>query len=372
MLAAAPDTPAPRHATPSPTQHGPAASSSATQAAAASTGPSVQQRQEAEAEGTAEGAAVIVAVAASGAGKPPAAAGEPTAAAGKAGTASTAPVAPNPHDSPSSAAGAAPDRLPSSPPNAVTMSRGASTTASPAAAGGSSSSDAAAGSYGVDNSEQSALSPPQRAAAAAAGAAAAEAAAVTALPAAAAAAAAAGKKGAAGSAVAASPTAAAAADAILLHKKKLVAVNNPVKLQAIRLLGILGESPACLLIAPGHAWVPPCWQLAHTASSGQPLHIPPSSIFLAHHSPAHVPHLCCHCTHTDCCSMMVPPGQNEQVRIALGQPAIRGRGLRVLAMDGGGMKVGGLGAWARWAAPGARVCGCMDLTVSAAGNRQCC
>lgn len=32
-------------------------------------------------------------------------------------------------------------------------------------------------------------------------------------------------------------------------------------------------------------------------------------------------------------------GQNEQVRIALGQPPIRGRGLRVLAMDGGGMKV---------------------------------
>lgn len=295
MLAAAPDTPAPRHTSPSPTQRRQAASSSATRAAAASTGLSVQKRQKAEAEGTVEGAAVIIAAAASGAGKPPpasAAAGEPTAAAGKAGTASTAPVAPNPHDSLSSAADAEPDRLPSSPPNAVTMSRGASTTASSAAAGGSSSSDAAAGSYGVNNSEQSAL-PPQKAAAAAAGAAAAEAAAVTALPAAAAAA---GKKGAAGSAVAAPPTVAAAADAILLHKKKLVAVNNPVKLQAIRLLGILGELPACLLVAPGHAWVPPCWQLAHTASSGQPVHIPPSSIFLAHF-PAQGPHLCRHCTH---------------------------------------------------------------------------
>jgi hypothetical protein len=37
-------------------------------------------------------------------------------------------------------------------------------------------------------------------------------------------------------------------------------------------------------------------------------------------------------------------GQNEQVRIALGQPPIRGRGLRVLAMDGGGMKVGAVRA----------------------------
>jgi hypothetical protein len=36
--------------------------------------------------------------------------------------------------------------------------------------------------------------------------------------------------------------------------------------------------------------------------------------------------------------VLVSAGQNEQVRIALGQPAIRGRGLRVLAMDGGGMK----------------------------------
>jgi hypothetical protein len=34
----------------------------------------------------------------------------------------------------------------------------------------------------------------------------------------------------------------------------------------------------------------------------------------------------------------LPAGQNEQVRIALGQPPVRGRGLRVLAMDGGGMK----------------------------------
>jgi hypothetical protein len=88
-----------------------------------------------------------------------------------------------------------------------------------------------------------------KAAAAAAGAAAAEAAAVTALQPAAGAAAAAGKKGAAGSAGAASPTMAAAADTILPPKKKLVAVNNPVKLQAIRLLGILGESPACCFLA---------------------------------------------------------------------------------------------------------------------------
>jgi hypothetical protein len=35
------------------------------------------------------------------------------------------------------------------------------------------------------------------------------------------------------------PSAAAAAEAIL-PKRQLVAVNNPVKLQAIRLLGILG------------------------------------------------------------------------------------------------------------------------------------
>lgn len=34
-------------------------------------------------------------------------------------------------------------------------------------------------------------------------------------------------------------------------------------------------------------------------------------------------------------------GQNEQLRIALGRPPIAqlGRGVRVLAMDGGGMKV---------------------------------
>jgi hypothetical protein len=37
-------------------------------------------------------------------------------------------------------------------------------------------------------------------------------------------------------------------------------------------------------------------------------------------------------------SLLLPAGQNEQVRIALGQPPVRGRGLRVLAMDGGGMK----------------------------------
>lgn len=36
--------------------------------------------------------------------------------------------------------------------------------------------------------------------------------------------------------------------------------------------------------------------------------------------------------------LLLPAGQNEQVRIALGQPPIRGRGLRVLSMDGGGMK----------------------------------
>jgi hypothetical protein len=41
-----------------------------------------------------------------------------------------------------------------------------------------------------------------------------------------------------------------------------------------------------------------------------------------------------------------PAGQNEQVRIALGQPPIRGRGLRVLAMDGGGMKVRWCNIWA--------------------------
>jgi hypothetical protein len=31
-------------------------------------------------------------------------------------------------------------------------------------------------------------------------------------------------------------------------------------------------------------------------------------------------------------------GQNEQVRIAMGVPPLRGRGLRLLALDGGGMK----------------------------------
>jgi hypothetical protein len=48
------------------------------------------------------------------------------------------------------------------------------------------------------------------------------------------------KKG-AGSSAALSPSLTAAADAILPPKKRLVTVNNPVKLQAIRLLGILGE-----------------------------------------------------------------------------------------------------------------------------------
>ena len=43
------------------------------------------------------------------------------------------------------------------------------------------------------------------------------------------------------------------------------------------------------------------------------------------------------CRAVDVCSVLVT-GQNEQVRIALSLPAIRGRGLRVLAMDGGGMK----------------------------------
>ena len=32
-------------------------------------------------------------------------------------------------------------------------------------------------------------------------------------------------------------------------------------------------------------------------------------------------------------------GENEAVRSATQQPSIRGRGLRILAMDGGGMKV---------------------------------
>jgi hypothetical protein len=36
-------------------------------------------------------------------------------------------------------------------------------------------------------------------------------------------------------------------------------------------------------------------------------------------------------------SKPLPPGQNEQVRIALGRPPL-GRGLRILSMDGGGMK----------------------------------
>lgn len=39
-----------------------------------------------------------------------------------------------------------------------------------------------------------------------------------------------------------------------------------------------------------------------------------------------------------CGASPATPGQNEQVRIALRQPPIRGRGLRILAMDGGGMK----------------------------------
>eukprot|EP00879_Flechtneria_rotunda_P032066 GHRR01035216.1.p1 GENE.GHRR01035216.1~~GHRR01035216.1.p1 ORF type:complete len:662 (+),score=312.34 GHRR01035216.1:1297-3282(+) len=74
----------------------------------------------------------------------------------------------------------------------------------------------------------------------------------------------------AAAAAAATATAAAIGDDIAPKRQKLVTVEDPVKLQAIRLLAILG--------------------------------------------------------------------QNEQVRIALGQPTIRNRGLRVLAMDGGGMK----------------------------------
>ena len=32
-------------------------------------------------------------------------------------------------------------------------------------------------------------------------------------------------------------------------------------------------------------------------------------------------------------------GENEEVRRAIGRPAILGRGVRILSMDGGGMKV---------------------------------
>jgi hypothetical protein len=33
-------------------------------------------------------------------------------------------------------------------------------------------------------------------------------------------------------------------------------------------------------------------------------------------------------------------GENEEVRRAVGRPPLSGRGVRILSMDGGGMKVG--------------------------------
>ena len=57
------------------------------------------------------------------------------------------------------------------------------------------------------------------------------------------------------------------------------------------------------------------------------------------------------------------PGENEQARLAIRAPAIKGRGVRVLSLDGGGMRglctvsaEGALMAWPRDQAPGRIVC----------------
>lgn len=250
MLAAAPDTPAPvkQRDAPSP----PATAATNTSASGISPVGSVQQQQEAEAEGA--GAEITVGDAGSAAlqhapGDISPAVAAPAATARSAAS-SVSPVAPNPHSQPATGEVA----LSASPPS-ITMSRAPSTAGNSAAAGdGSSTADQGSDSAAL-------LSPPRKAMAAAASAAAAAAAAGTATtgPASASAATsdaagqtAAGavggpaKKGAAGSAAATPPvpSAAAAAEAIL-PKRQLVNVNNPVKLQAIRLLGILGRRARC-------------------------------------------------------------------------------------------------------------------------------
>ena len=261
MFAAAPDTPAPKQA-PSPARSSPAARPAPGY---------VHQRQEAEAEGAGSlGEAIPVEDSTRPAATPLRTISQPSGAAGadSNGASGPLPVAPNPTSSPRTAAdGQQPAAAaPSASPPSLTMTRAPSATGNTLLEAGTSPPAASAkgeggrsSTAGQDNGGGTpGLSPPKKALAAAAGAAAAAAAAGEA-------AASASPERASGAddagvtvgAVAGSakpapaggacPSVAAAAEAIL-PKRRLVSVNNPVKLQAIRLMGILGEAAAVLLL----------------------------------------------------------------------------------------------------------------------------
>lgn len=267
MLAAAPDTPAQRAPSPPHSSNPPDRPAPGY----------IQQRQEAEAEGAgALGEAIPVNEEARQAILPlhnsSSHAAEAVQAAAEGARASKPlPVAPNPHSSPSMTApgsGSPPPALgPSTSPPSLTMTRAPSLSGNALSEAGMPPAAAPAKAEGRSSvtgqdsrssgSDATVMSPQNKVMAAAAGAAAAAAAAGEAANAALA-----GASGAAGdvavTAVAltgsvskqgpasstASPGVAAAAEAIL-PKQRLVTVNNPVKLQAIRLLGILGEPLAC-------------------------------------------------------------------------------------------------------------------------------